>query len=348
MNANDVKERAYSLFERLKVYTAYLIRYIVFICRKYPLVAILFLVVYSFFLFKLLTPMLSPNLSSNNRNLPIEQQNSSALNSNSTTTNLHDNTPSKTLNTSPVPIEPAQVSAVKSGSNLSLKWSESIEDPLIYSEKELLDSSCLSRRCQINLNEPISQVEVYWRQNGKRYVKNFKLAGTNIGNTASEEELKEQAVAQLEQKHKQLKLKRIEATKAVFFKGKVFEGTISFEEQSQPIKLTISEIIGDSYIVEVSNPINDEAAQIFEGEITEVFRPRDHGLYSVDYNPKKTSPFLLLKSRSPQSDLSDSIWKIYKKKTILLLKPTELGIDGLAELIESGSRDWDYRIVIRN
>ncbi len=160
MNSN-IKDRASSFFERLKVYAAFLIRYIVFICRKYPLIALAFLLFYAFFLYRFLSPNFA--ISSNNKNLPIPQQQAptNSQTSNSSNSNLP--------NTAPVTaVEPAQATAVKSGSNLSIRWTKTIEDPLIYSEKELLNSSCSSRVCNISLTEPTSQIEVYWQQEGTR------------------------------------------------------------------------------------------------------------------------------------------------------------------------------------
>ena len=348
MNANDIRNRASSFFERLKVYAAFTVRYIVFICRKYPLIAAVFLLFYAFFLYRFLSPNFS--IGSNNKNLPIPTQQQTPMNSQTTTSNTN----TSTSNSSNLPstadspvVEPAQATAIRSDNDLSIRWSKPIEDPLIYSEKELLDSSCLSRRCNITLSEPISQVEVYWKQEGKRFVKNFQLAGaTASSNFASEEELKEQAVANLEQKHKQLKQKRLKATQAVFEKGKVFEGTISSKKESQPVKIEISEIVGSSYIVVISNPIK-ETTQIFEGEVTEVFKGRDFGI-RVDYSPEKSSAFLFLKSRSPQSDLPEDAWRFYKEEVILLLAPTDLGVDGVAESTNSNyGSGWDYKVVLR-
>ncbi|MDJ0592991.1 MAG: hypothetical protein QNJ72_23890 [Pleurocapsa sp. MO_226.B13] len=338
MNSNEIKNRASSFFERLKVYGAFLVRYIVFICRKYPLIAVIFLVFYAFFLYR----FLSPNFSiSSNKNLPIPQQqtlpNSQTANPN--TNNLPSTTPS--------PVVPAQVTAVHSGSKLSIKWTESIEDPLIYSERGLIDSNCISRSCSINLSEPISQIEVYWRQGGKRYVKNFKVDKTVTSNTASQEELREQAVAKLEEKHQQLKQKRLSAAQEVFAKGKVFEGTISYREESQPIKIAISDLVANSYIVEISNPVK-ETTQIFEGEITEVFKGENYRFNFPEYSPEKASAFLSLKSRSPQSDLPDDAWRFYKEEVILLLDSTDLGVDGVAESINyNGISGWDYKITLR-
>ena len=348
MNSNiNIKDRATSFFERLKVYAAFLIRYIVFICRKYPLIALAFLLFYAFFLYRFLSPNFA--ISSNNKNLPIPQQ-QAPTNSQTATNNppVSNSSNSNLPNTAPVTaIEPAQATAVKSGSNLSIRWTKPVDEPLIYLEKELLDSSCSSQVCNVSLTEPTSQVEVYWRQEGKRYVKNFALAGaTASSNFASEEELKEQAVAQLEQKHKQLKQKRLEATQKVFAKGKVFEGTISSNEKSQPIKIAISEIVGSSYIVEISNPIK-ETTQIFEGKITETFNSNDFR-FNVKYSPDKPSAFLLLKSRSPQSNLPEDAWRFYKEEVVLLLTPTDLGVDGLAESTNSNYiPEWDYKIVLR-
>ena len=331
MNSNDLKNRASSFWERLKHYAAFLIRYIVFICRKFPLIAALFLILYAFLAYRFLSPNFS--VTSNSQNLPIPQQTSSSSPSNIPTTP-----------TAPV-VQPAQATAVRSGSNLSLRWSLPVEDPLIYSEKSLLDSHCLSQRCNITLNEPISQVEVYWRQSGKRYVKNFKLE-TGTSNTASQEDLKEQAVARLEEKHQQLKQKRLEAAQKIFAKGKVFTGTVAYKDESQPIKIEISEIVGDSYIVEVSNP-KKEFTQIFEGEITETYKG-EYFRRDLEYSPKKAEAFLFLKSRAPQSDLPDEAGKFYTEEVVLLLASTDLGVDGVAESIQSNyTSGWDYKVVLR-
>ena len=141
----------------------------------------------------------------------------------------------------------------------------------------------------------------------------------------------------------------LEPPQAVFEKGKVFQGTISYRDESQQIKVEISEIIGKIYIVEVSNP-ESEITQIFEGEIDEVFTRENFGISDsrVNYSPKKPSAFLVLRSRSPQSNLPDSAWRIYSKDTIIILEPTELGVDGVAEPLNDRRRGWDYKIVLRN
>ena len=132
----------------------------------------------------------------------------------------------------------------------------------------------------------------------------------------------------------------------MFEKGKTFQGTISQKEKSEPIKLTISEVIGNTYIVEASNPTNEASNQIFEGKITEVFEDKDVGR-RVDYSGQ-SSAFLSLKSRSPQSDLPENAWRFYKEEVILLLSPTDLGVDGVAESTNSNYvSGWDYKVVLR-
>ena len=156
MNNIDFKDKATSLFARLKVYTVFLIRYIVFIGRKYPLIAAVFLLFYAFFWYK------SLNISTPSSNLPLTTQSPSYSNSNQTPT------------TAPI-LEAAQATAIKNGETLTIQFSKPVETPRIFADKVSLDYDCQPKSCKIALSQPLSQIQVYWWQQGKRFVKNFRF-----------------------------------------------------------------------------------------------------------------------------------------------------------------------------
>ena len=243
---------ANSLVQRLKIYTAFVVRYIVFIGRKYPLIAVAIILLYGFFFYQ---SFFRKKVAQNNLPLPTQSLSPSTSSTNSSTTTIN--------------------------------------------------------------NQLQTDAEI-------------------------EERLKEQEIAKLEEKQRQEKQKRIEAAQAVFKQGRVFNGQLIYQNQSQPIRVEISAVVGSTYVVEISNP-QQGVSQIFEGQLTEEFSHQ-----SLKYNPDKLSAFLALKSRSPQ-DLPDNIWRLYRYQTNLILAPKELGIDGLADsLVSFPVNPWDYSIVIRN
>ncbi|NJO96053.1 MAG: hypothetical protein HC764_08475 [Pleurocapsa sp. CRU_1_2] len=113
MNSSEIKDRASSFFARLKVYAAYAVRYIVFICRKYPFLAAIFLLFYAFFLYRYLSPN---SIKTNNLPIPQQTQQTQAITSSQTTNQ-----------TTPV-IEAAQATAVRSGTDLSIRWDRPVEN----------------------------------------------------------------------------------------------------------------------------------------------------------------------------------------------------------------------------
>ena len=171
---NQIVERASSFFARLKIYAAYAVRYTVFICRKYPLIALAFLLFYAFFLYRFLSPNFA--ISSNNKNLPIPQN--TALPNSPTTSQPS----SQSTTPAPAPvIDAAVATAVQSGENLSIRWDRPVQDPKIYADNGTtnfaeLDSNCQSQTCNVVLYDPADKVEVRWVQEGKRFIKSFKIS----------------------------------------------------------------------------------------------------------------------------------------------------------------------------
>lgn len=159
MNNIDIKDRATSLFARLKVYAVFLIRYIVFIGRKYPLIAALFLLFYAFFFFRSLNLNTSSNLPISNNNLPLPN------------TSTYSNTQP---NPTPV-IEAAQATAIKNGSTLVIRFSKPVKNPTIAANGKKLDFECQERTCNVNLSKPLSQINLSWWQESKLFKKDFRF-----------------------------------------------------------------------------------------------------------------------------------------------------------------------------
>jgi hypothetical protein len=168
MNSSEIKDRASSFFARLKLYAAYAVRYIIFICRKYPFLAAIFLVFYAFFIYKYLSP---DNLPIPQSTQPPIQQNTALPNSPATSTQPSSQT------TTPAPvIEAAQVTAVQSGENLSIRWDRPVQDPVVHADNATLDTNCQPQTCNVILNKPADEITVRWDQDGERFIKSFKIS----------------------------------------------------------------------------------------------------------------------------------------------------------------------------
>lgn len=165
---NQIADRASSFFAKLKVYAAYTVRYIVFICRKYPFLAAIFLVFYAFFLYKYLSPGNLPILQLNQQTIP--QQTSLP------TTSTQQNS-SQTISPTPAPvIEAAQVTAVQSGESLSIRWDRPVQDPVVYADNATLETNCQPQTCDVILFKPADEIKVRWKQDGERFEKSFKIS----------------------------------------------------------------------------------------------------------------------------------------------------------------------------
>lgn len=156
MNTN-IRDTASNVAAKLKVYTVFLVRYIVFIGRKYPLIAALFLLFYAFFFLK------SLNISSS-RNLPLPS------------TPSYSNNQPITPTPTPTPvIEAAQATAIKNGSTLVIRFSKPVKNPMIAANGKKLDFECQERTCNVNLSEPLSQINLSWWQESKLFEKDFRF-----------------------------------------------------------------------------------------------------------------------------------------------------------------------------
>lgn len=156
MNTN-IRDTASNVAAKLKVYTVFLVRYIVFIGRKYPLIAALFLLFYAFFFLK------SLNISSS-RNLPLPS------------TPSYSNNQPITPTPTPTPvIEAAQATAIKNGSNLTIQFTKPVENPMISANGKRLDFKCQAKTCDVILSQPLSQINLSWWQQGKRFTKDFRF-----------------------------------------------------------------------------------------------------------------------------------------------------------------------------
>ncbi|MDJ0633720.1 MAG: hypothetical protein QNJ34_11085 [Xenococcaceae cyanobacterium MO_188.B29] len=241
---------ANSLLHKSKIYLAFAVRYIVFIGRKYPLIAVGIIVGYGFFFYQ---SFLTQKVAQNNLPLPTQSLPSSNTNSDPTTIN----------------------------------------------------------------NQLQTDAEI-------------------------EEKLKEQEIAKLEEKRRQEKQKRISIAQAAFKQGSVFNGKLVWRNESQPIRLEISAVIGSTYVVEISNT-EQGVSQIFEGKLVEEYVNQ-----GIRYNPDKPKYFLFLGSRSPQ-DLPKPTWQFFRNNTNLILIPSDLGIDGKADSLFTYPQNlWDYSLVFRN
>ena len=69
---NNINNRASSFWQRLKHYTAFIVRYIVFIGRKNPLIAVIMIAVYAVFFYQAF--LRNTRAFQSNRNLPLPSQ----------------------------------------------------------------------------------------------------------------------------------------------------------------------------------------------------------------------------------------------------------------------------------
>ena len=163
MNNIDIKNKATSFFHKLPAYLVFAVRYIVFIGRKFPLLAAGFLLFYAIFFYQLFLnrPSLKSQLS------PPPQPYSSSNSSPSY------NKP--VVPTAPV-IDVAQATAYKNGSIVTIRWTKPVEYPQIYSANGKLEASCQSQSCDINLSQQqTDRLEVKWQQQGQRFEKVFRF-----------------------------------------------------------------------------------------------------------------------------------------------------------------------------
>lgn len=137
MNTN-IRDTASNVAAKLKVYTVFIVRYIVFIGRKYPLTAAIFLLFYAFFFLK------SLNINSS-RNLPFPS-----------TPSYSNNQP---VTPTPV-IEAAQATAIKNGSNLTIQFTKPVENTMISANGKKLDFECQAKTCNVTLSQPLSQINL--------------------------------------------------------------------------------------------------------------------------------------------------------------------------------------------
>ena len=161
MNNIDLKNTATSLFHRLTVYAAFGVRYLVFLGRKYPLIAAGFLLFYAIFFSKLFFGQ--PSLQSN---LPLPPQ---PYSSSSSSSSLNNQTPTATV------IDVAQATAYKNGSIVTIRWTKLVESPQIYSSNGKLEANCQPQSCDLNLSQQIDRLEVKWQQQGQRFEKIFRF-----------------------------------------------------------------------------------------------------------------------------------------------------------------------------
>lgn len=161
-NIDSIKNQATSFFQKLPAYLVLGVRYIVFIGRKFPLIAAGFLLFYAFFFYQLF--LNRPSLKSQ---LPPPPQPYSA----STSSPSYN----KPVPTAPV-IDVAQASAFKNGAVVTIRWTKPVEYPQIYSANGKLEANCQPRSCDINLSQQqTDRLEVKWRQQGQRFEKVFRF-----------------------------------------------------------------------------------------------------------------------------------------------------------------------------
>ena len=161
-NIDNIKSKATSFFHKLPAYLVFVVRYIVFIGRKFPLLAAGFLLFYTIFFYQLF--LSQPSLKGQ---LPPPPQPYSSSTSSSSY--------NKPVPTAPV-IDVAQATAYKNGSIVTIRWTKPVEYPQIYSANGKLEASCQSQSCDINLTQQqTDRLEVKWRQQGQRFKKVFRF-----------------------------------------------------------------------------------------------------------------------------------------------------------------------------
>lgn len=154
---NKIGNTATSLFHQLTVYAAFGVRYIVFIGRKYPLIAAIFLFFYAFFFYKIFFSQ--PSVS----NLPLPPQ-----------TSTFNSLPNTSPNTAPV-VSVARAKAYKSGNQITIRWNQPVEEPKFIADNQNLNATCQPSSCVVNIPERISQLKAIWQENNQTFSKNFRF-----------------------------------------------------------------------------------------------------------------------------------------------------------------------------
>ncbi len=154
---NNIGNTATSFFERLTILAAFGVRYVVFIGRKYPLIAVGFLLFYAFFCYQLF----------------FSQPSNLASQPHSSSTSLNRRIPT----TTPV-VEAAQASAYKNDSVVTIRWNKPVESPRISDFSRQLKTECQPKSCSINLEEIPERLKVRWRQLGQSFEKTFRFSSS--------------------------------------------------------------------------------------------------------------------------------------------------------------------------
>lgn len=148
-------EQAGTFFGRAGEVATSSARWIVLFGRKYPLAAAGYLVFFVWFFFQQINQSSLPPAP------PLPQSSTFPA-------------PSPLPLPSPV-VSVAQAQAFKSGDNITVRWSQTVQNPQLYADGSLLSPTCQGRICTVSISTQINELQASWQEGGQSFKKKFRF-----------------------------------------------------------------------------------------------------------------------------------------------------------------------------
>ena len=161
-----------NILKKIGAYTAYIAKWIVYLGRKYPILAAVHIALSVYLLFFWgRQPNLPPPVPSTTAPLAPAP----------TLAPAHNQTPAATTPITPPASTPDQVTqiaqarAFKDGGELTIRWNQDVEQPKLYADNRQLKAECESRSCTVAVEEGVQQLQAKWEQQGQPFEKVFRF-----------------------------------------------------------------------------------------------------------------------------------------------------------------------------
>ena len=155
-----------NILKKIGAYTAYIAKWIVYLGRKYPILAAVHIALSVWLLFFWgRQPNLSPPVPS-----------TTAPSTPAPITVPAAPTPIAPPASAPAPVvQIAQARAFKDDNTITIRWSQEIEQPQLYADGRLLGAQCESESCTVAVEEGVQQLQAKWQQQGQPFEKVFRF-----------------------------------------------------------------------------------------------------------------------------------------------------------------------------
>lgn len=169
-NINNIQNSAAPIAKRIGAYTAYGAKWIVYLGRKYPILAALHIAVTVWFLF----------FYGRQGNLPIPTTTAPPTPA-PVTAPTPAPTPAATTPITPPASAPdpvvqiAQARAFKDGDEITIRWNQAVKNPKLYADNKLLNASCDDKTCVVDGKQKMQQIQAKWQQQGQPFEKAFRF-----------------------------------------------------------------------------------------------------------------------------------------------------------------------------